>query len=190
MRISCVYVCVFGNGQKVIRFEMPFNVICLGCEEKFGIPRKIAKGVRFDAKKRFYGQYFRTKIYEFIMVCSACKQQLRVRTNPRDCTYDLAAGLRMAVNKQKDMDLREMEQDRQKARSNPFLQIETEKANLKRSKNVDQFGAFTKPISKSEINDLITYRSKVLGPRREGLREVKRIFRDRRNALREAYRSD
>mmetsp|Transcript_5446 Transcript_5446/g.9117 ORF Transcript_5446/g.9117 Transcript_5446/m.9117 type:complete len:146 (+) Transcript_5446:826-1263(+) len=119
---------------------------------------------------------------------------LRVREDivlfARVGTYDLAAGLRMAVNKQKDMDLREMEQDRQKARSNPFLQIETEKANLKRSKNVDQFGAFTKPISKSEINDLITYRSKVLGPRREGLREVKRVFRDRRNALREAYRSD
>jgi len=77
---------------------------------------------------------------------------LRVREDivlfARVGTYDLAAGLRMAVNKQKDMDLREMEQDRQKARSNPFLQIETEKANLKRSKNVDQFGAFTKPVSK------------------------------------------
>lgn len=75
-----------------IRFEMMFNVRCLGCGNSIG------KGVRFNAHKKCVGQYLSTKIYEFSMPCHLCSHQLVVRTDPKGCDYILASGLEKRVN--------------------------------------------------------------------------------------------
>ena len=46
-----------------IRFEMPFHIWCKGCKGK------IAKGVRFNSRKKHVGDYLSTKILAFSMRC-------------------------------------------------------------------------------------------------------------------------
>ena len=52
------------EGILVIRFEMPFDVRCVGCGNR------IAKGVRFNAEKKCVGKYLSTKIWSFRMMCA------------------------------------------------------------------------------------------------------------------------
>eukprot|EP00347_Sterkiella_histriomuscorum_P003106 403365563 len=70
-----------------IRFEMMFNVRCLGCKNSIG------KGVRFNAQKRTIGQYLSTKIYEFSMNCHLCSNRLIIKTDPKACDYVIVSGL-------------------------------------------------------------------------------------------------
>ncbi|PKU62417.1 coiled-coil domain-containing protein 130 homolog [Dendrobium catenatum] len=44
------------QGILIIRFEMPFNIWCGGCNSM------IAKGVRFNAEKKQVGNYYSTKV--------------------------------------------------------------------------------------------------------------------------------
>ena len=73
--------------KATIRFEMMFDVRCLGCGGSIG------KGVRFNATKRAVGQYLSTKILEFTMKCHMCSQTLKVRTDPENCDYILHEGI-------------------------------------------------------------------------------------------------
>ncbi len=72
----------------VIRFELPYNSWCLSCKSHLG------KGVRFNAKKVQAGSYFTTKIWEFQMKCPNCKGALVIRTDPKNCDYEFAAGIK------------------------------------------------------------------------------------------------
>jgi len=72
----------------VVRFELPFDGWCLKCSHH------MSKGLRFNAKKDKEGKYFSTQIYSFTMKCPSCSQELKIRTNPKDCTYDFAEGIR------------------------------------------------------------------------------------------------
>jgi hypothetical protein len=72
----------------IIRFELPFDGWCLGCK------RHMSKGLRFNAKKDRDGKYFTTTIYMFTMKCYSCDMTFKVRTNPKDRTYDFVEGLR------------------------------------------------------------------------------------------------
>ena len=51
------------EGILTIRFEMPFDVRCTGCNNRIG------KGVRFNAEKKSVGKYFSTTIWSFRMLC-------------------------------------------------------------------------------------------------------------------------
>ncbi len=88
------------QGILTIRFEMPFNVRCLGCDNQ------IAKGVRFDAEKKCVGRYLSTKIWSFRMLCHAerdgdwrCDRRrnphwIEVHTDPKNCEYVVVEGAR------------------------------------------------------------------------------------------------
>lgn len=92
------------KGVLVIRFELPFKVQCLRCNEY------IAQGVRYDADKKKVGMYFSTPIYEFVMRCRVvtghersadgriyCNQRFVIRTDPKNADYELVEGLRRKV---------------------------------------------------------------------------------------------
>ena len=66
------------NGALVVRFEMPFDVRCLG-----GCGGSIARGVRFNAEKRHAGDYYTTKIWSFTMRSPCCKHVIAIRTDPK-----------------------------------------------------------------------------------------------------------
>jgi len=94
------------KGVLVIRFEIPFKVRCLRCENVIGI------GTRFDADKQCVGQYHSTKIWQFSFICGHivdpkvskdgsihCNNNLVMRTDPKNCDYELVEGLhRVVVN--------------------------------------------------------------------------------------------
>jgi coiled-coil domain-containing protein 130 len=57
------------QGILVIRFEMPYNIWCGGCQSM------IAKGVRFNAEKKQVGNYYSTKV-QFPLFVFALYMQL------------------------------------------------------------------------------------------------------------------
>uniref|UniRef100_A0AC34GSZ6 Coiled-coil domain-containing protein 130 n=1 Tax=Panagrolaimus sp. ES5 TaxID=591445 RepID=A0AC34GSZ6_9BILA len=77
-----------GNGVIIIRFEMPFNVWCLGCNNHIGM------GVRYNAEKKKIGMYYTTPLYEFQMKCALCPQKFIIRTDPKNFDYEMVDGCR------------------------------------------------------------------------------------------------
>ena len=78
--------------RSVCRFELPFDGFCTRCDAIVG------KGTRFNARKSHVGDYHTTKIYEFVTNCRSCgKCEFRIRTNPKDRTFDYAGGIRRKV---------------------------------------------------------------------------------------------
>lgn len=85
------------EGILTIRFEMPFNVRCTGCDNH------IAMGVRFDAEKKTIGKYLSTKILSFRMHCK-CEDGtsrtdrrhnphfIEIHTDPKNAEYVIADG--------------------------------------------------------------------------------------------------
>ncbi|KAL3096758.1 hypothetical protein niasHT_029642 [Heterodera trifolii] len=76
------------EGILTIRFEMPFNVWCLGCNNHVGM------SVRYNAEKRKVGMYYTTPIYEFRMKCHLCDNYFTIRTDPKNFDYELVEGVR------------------------------------------------------------------------------------------------
>ena len=85
------------EGILTIRFEMPFNVRCIGCGNHIG------KGVRFNAEKKKIGKYLSTNILSFRMLChcedgtSRTDRRLNphfieVHTDPKNAEYVIAEG--------------------------------------------------------------------------------------------------
>ena len=85
------------EGILTIRFEMPYNVRCLGCDNH------IAKGVRFNAEKKTIGKYLSTNILSFRMMCH-CEDGtsrtsrltnphwIEIHTDPKNAEYVVAEG--------------------------------------------------------------------------------------------------
>jgi len=76
------------QGIMIIRFEMPYNVVCLKCNDY------IARGVRFNAEKKTIGKYFTTKIWSFRMKCARCSNWFEVQTDPQARDYKMVEGCR------------------------------------------------------------------------------------------------
>ncbi|KAL6736145.1 hypothetical protein Aduo_006531 [Ancylostoma duodenale] len=74
------------EGILVIRFEMPFNIWCLGCNNHVGM------GVRYNAEKKKIGMYYTTPLYEFRMKCHLCDNYYVIRTDPKNFDYELVEG--------------------------------------------------------------------------------------------------
>jgi hypothetical protein len=64
------------QGILIIRFEMPFNVWCLSCENHIGM------GVRYNAEKKKVGMFHTTPVYEFRMQCHLCASWMTIKTDP------------------------------------------------------------------------------------------------------------
>ncbi|KAI9346724.1 CWC16 protein [Zopfochytrium polystomum] len=76
------------QGILVVRFEMPYNIWCGGCEKHIG------KGVRYNAEKKKIGKYYSTPIYSFRMKCHLCNNWIEIHTDPKNTEYVIASGAR------------------------------------------------------------------------------------------------
>lgn len=116
------------EGILIVRFEMPFKVVCEGCGHI------IAKGVRFNAEKKCVGFYFTTKILEFSFSCPDCKQAIVITTDPKNCKYVCTKGVREKVESfdVKDAETLELldEEEREKIRLDPMKKLEYQKRHL------------------------------------------------------------
>jgi coiled-coil domain-containing protein 130 len=110
------------EGVLVVRFEMPFNVWCLGCSQHIG------KGVRYNAEKRRVGHYLSTPIWEFSMRCRLCGARMVIRTDPQHAGFALVSGLRQKVETYSaaDAGVVELQSDAEKERlaRDPFFRLE------------------------------------------------------------------
>lgn len=77
----------YPSGVKKIRFEMPYNVWCLGCKVHIGM------GVRYNAEKTKVAKYYSTDIYQFRMRCHLCGNTIEIRTDPKRFDYEIIKGL-------------------------------------------------------------------------------------------------
>lgn len=122
------------QGILVIRFEMPFNIWCGGCNSM------IAKGVRFNAEKKQVGNYYSTKIWSFSMKAACCKHQIVIQTDPKNCEYVIISG---AQKKTEDFDIEDAETfelpaDEEKGKlSDPFYRLEHNEGDLQKKKEAE-----------------------------------------------------
>lgn len=79
------------DGILVVRFEMPFNIICLKCDNF------IAMGVRYNADKTRTGNYYTTPIYKFSMKCHLCDNYFEIETDPSKFDYKIISGAKRQV---------------------------------------------------------------------------------------------
>ncbi|KAB7503751.1 Coiled-coil domain-containing protein [Armadillidium nasatum] len=75
-------------GILIIRFEMPYNIWCDGCENHIGM------GVRYNAEKKKIGMYYSTPIYQFRMKCHLCDNHFEIKTDPANLDYVIVSGAR------------------------------------------------------------------------------------------------
>ena len=73
-------------GILVIRFEMPFNMWCGGCNNHIGM------GVRYNAEKKKIGMYYTTPLWQFRMKCHLCPNYIEMHTDPKNFDYIVASG--------------------------------------------------------------------------------------------------
>lgn len=76
------------KGILVIRFEMPYNIWCDGCNNHIGM------GVRYNAEKSKVGNYYTTPIYKFRMKCHLCDNYFEIQTDPKNHDYVILVGAR------------------------------------------------------------------------------------------------
>eukprot|EP01100_Stratorugosa_tubuloviscum_P003078 TRINITY_DN1728_c0_g1_i1.p1 TRINITY_DN1728_c0_g1~~TRINITY_DN1728_c0_g1_i1.p1 ORF type:complete len:303 (-),score=139.44 TRINITY_DN1728_c0_g1_i1:74-982(-) len=79
------------QGILIVRFEMPYNVWCIGCDIHIG------RGVRYNAQKKEIGKYLSTKIYQFRMKCVNCNQWFEIHTDPKNSDFTMVSGLKRKV---------------------------------------------------------------------------------------------
>lgn len=75
-------------GILIIRFEMPYNIWCEGCNNHIGM------GVRYNAEKSKVGMYYSTPIYKFRMKCHLCDNHFEIQTDPKNLDYVILSGAR------------------------------------------------------------------------------------------------
>lgn len=63
-------------GIIIVRFEMPYNIWCEGCNNHIGM------GVRYNAEKTKIGMYYTTPLYQFKMKCHLCDNHIIIKTDP------------------------------------------------------------------------------------------------------------
>nr|XP_021184383.2 coiled-coil domain-containing protein 130 homolog [Helicoverpa armigera] len=80
-------------GILIIRFEMPYNIWCEGCNNHIGM------GVRYNAEKTKIGMYYTTPVYQFRMKCHLCDNHFEIKTDPGNLDYVIVSGARRQENR-------------------------------------------------------------------------------------------
>ncbi|CAA7402022.1 unnamed protein product [Spirodela intermedia] len=138
------------QGILIIRFEMPFNIWCGGCNSMIG------KGVRFNAEKKQVGNYYSTKIWSFTMKSACCKHEIVIQTDPKNCEYVIISG---AQRKTEDFDVEDAETlalpaDEDKGKlSDPFYRLEHQEEDLQKKKEAEPVLVRLQRISDSRHAD-------------------------------------
>lgn len=130
-----------GSGCSKVRFEMPFNIWCTGCE------KHIAMGVRYNSEKKKIGNYYSTPIFQFTMKCHLCPSMIVICTDPKNTEYQIIIGARKRIEDYdpKEIGLIELQDDKktEKLATDAFYRLEHEITDVQ--KGVD---------SKHRITDL------------------------------------
>eukprot|EP00291_Cryptomonas_curvata_P025776 CAMPEP_0172156958 /NCGR_PEP_ID=MMETSP1050-20130122/3519_1 /TAXON_ID=233186 /ORGANISM="Cryptomonas curvata, Strain CCAP979/52" /LENGTH=238 /DNA_ID=CAMNT_0012826123 /DNA_START=114 /DNA_END=827 /DNA_ORIENTATION=- len=167
------------QGRDVIRFEMPFDIWCGGCEQV------IHKGVRFNADKHKAGKYLTTTIWEFDMKCHLCDHRFAIRTDPQHTTYLCHSGCRAKKNEfEEDADTASRPDAREQRRldSDPFYRLEHSAAPDGSGRSADEVRARAARPGLYYLKDVQDVRSRDDGQLNRLLR---RGFRtEKRDALR------
>ncbi|CAL9773269.1 unnamed protein product [Musa acuminata subsp. burmannicoides] len=138
------------QGILIIRFEMPFNIWCGGCNSM------IAKGVRFNAEKKQVGNYYSTKIWSFAMKSACCKHEIVIQTDPKNCEYVIISG---AQRKTEDYDIEDAETFALPADevigklADPFYRLEHQEEDLRKKKEVEPLLVRLERVSDSRHAD-------------------------------------
>ncbi|XP_010926165.1 uncharacterized protein [Elaeis guineensis] len=138
------------QGILIIRFEMPFNVWCGGCNSM------IAKGVRFNAEKKQVGNYYSTKIWSFTMKSACCKHEIVIQTDPKNCEYVIISG---AQRKTEDFDIEDAETfafpaDEERGKlADPFYRLEHQEEDLRKKKEAEPLLVRLQRVSDSRHSD-------------------------------------
>jgi len=120
-----------GEGILIIRFEMPYNIWCGGCNSM------IAKGVRFNAEKKQVGNYYSTKIWSFAMKAPCCKHEIVIQTDPQNCEYVITSGAQKKVEEYEAEDAETMEfapEEEKGKLADPFYRLEHQEVDLQKKK--------------------------------------------------------
>ncbi|XP_065202123.1 coiled-coil domain-containing protein 130 homolog [Planococcus citri] len=80
-------------GIIIVRFEMPYNIWCEGCNNHIGM------GVRYNAEKKKVGMYYSTPVYQFRMKCHLCDNHFEIKTDPGNLDYVVVNGARRQENR-------------------------------------------------------------------------------------------
>lgn len=138
------------QGILIIRFEMPFNIWCGGCNSM------IAKGVRFNAEKKQAGNYYSTKIWSFSMKSACCKHEIVIQTDPKNCEYLIVSG---AQKKTEDFDIEDAEtfelpadEERDKL-ADPFYKLEHQEEDMRKKKEAEPVLVRLQRVSDSRHSD-------------------------------------
>ncbi|XP_058183494.1 uncharacterized protein LOC131301309 [Rhododendron vialii] len=138
------------QGILIIRFEMPYNIWCGGCNSM------IAKGVRFNAEKKQVGNYYSTKIWSFSMKSACCKHEIVIQTDPKNCEYVIISG---AQKKTEDYDIEDAETlilppDEERGKlADPFYRLEHGEKDLQKKKEAEPVLVRLQRVSDSRHSD-------------------------------------
>ncbi|OVA06757.1 CWC16 protein [Macleaya cordata] len=138
------------QGILIIRFEMPFNIWCGGCNSMIG------KGVRFNAEKKQVGNYYSTKIWSFTMKSACCKHEIVIHTDPKNCEYVIISG---AQRKTEDYDVEDAETfelpaDEERGKlADPFYRLEHQEEDLQKKKEAEPVLVRLQRVSDSRHSD-------------------------------------
>ncbi|KAL8035240.1 hypothetical protein ABFX02_12G084600 [Erythranthe guttata] len=138
------------QGILIIRFEMPYNIWCGGCESM------IAKGVRFNAEKKQVGNYYSTKIWSFSMKAACCRHEIVIQTDPQNCEYVITSGARKKIEEYDAEDAETMvlpvDDDKTKL-VDPFKRLEHQEGDMKKKKEAEPVLVRLQRISDSRHSD-------------------------------------
>eukprot|EP01135_Chromosphaera_perkinsii_P010524 Nk52_evm34s2152 gene=Nk52_evmTU34s2152 len=89
------------EGILIVRFELPFNVVCGGCGGYLGA------GTRYNAEKwqKEGEKYYSTPIWRFRMKCRRCPNYFVIKTDPKNSEYEIIEGAR---RREEDFDEKEI----------------------------------------------------------------------------------
>ncbi|KAJ0038305.1 coiled-coil domain-containing protein 130-like [Pistacia vera] len=138
------------QGILVIRFEMPFNIWCGGCNSM------IAKGVRFNAEKKQVGNYYSTKIWSFSMKSACCKHQIVIQTDPKNCEYVIISGAQRKIEEfdVEDAETLELPADEEKGKlSDPFYRLEHQEQDMQKKKQAEPVLVSLQRVSDARHSD-------------------------------------
>mmetsp|Transcript_39843 Transcript_39843/g.158452 ORF Transcript_39843/g.158452 Transcript_39843/m.158452 type:complete len:343 (-) Transcript_39843:957-1985(-) len=167
------------DGILRVRFEMPFNIWCNGCENHIG------KGVRYNADKSKVGNYHSTPIYSFRMKCHLCDNYIEIRTDPQARDYVVYSGGKRKVEEWTAADAETIDlsnvgtAEGDRGGVDPFASLEKEVAQLKKAEE-----------GKKRLNSLKRDRDSRFRDDYASSQRLRSIFRTEKKAIAEKKKED
>eukprot|EP00105_Crassostrea_gigas_P023930 XP_011443995.1 PREDICTED: coiled-coil domain-containing protein 130 homolog [Crassostrea gigas] len=122
------------QGILVIRFEMPYNIWCGGCNSHIGM------GVRYNAEKKKVGKYYSTPIWQFRMKCHLCDNYFEIQTDPQHHDYVITSGARRKEQRWKPEENEQIATEDKavikKMANDPMFKLEHTSDDVKKSSSV------------------------------------------------------